>query len=481
MSCCGSMGVRFAAAALMMPLLAASGGADADVTYEVEAITLVGDTLPGYGGATFLSVDGTGSLAVNDAGQVVHGGIVSGGSVSCPAGSWCWGVYLATTSGVTDVILEGDAAAGTTEVFERICSGCPPLQYVSLNAEGDVAFGGWFGSGPSQGTGAFVDQHLSTQLVYAALSEQTAPDTGGGTYIHVLGVSMNDARTVGWRSAITGGSATEGIFSSVAGYFTPQYLALTGQAAPTAGGTFSGFPDGPRLSGHEAAFTANVSGGSATNGVFAVTLVSRLKRAVALQGTAAPNTGGSYATLYAPAINAGGDVVFESTVTGGTSAGGIFFDDGSTEIDVALLGQAAPGAGATFLEFKRPAINASGQVAFVGRYDGSGDNGVFLWTDGTLVPIALTGQDAPDSVGGTYTVFDNAVAISDSGTIAFRALISGGSSGSGVFLASPAVPSVPVLDPWGVGLLLAALGCMGVVMARSRRVKPDPAPREGVE
>ena len=185
-------GLCFVAAAAALPLLGAIA-AVAEAGYDVTRITLAGDTLPGSGGATFASVSGTSSLALNDAGQVLHGGIVSGGTVSCPAGSSCWGVYLATSDSVAAIALEGDSVPGTSDVFERVCPGCPPLDSISLTGQGDAAFGGFFG-GLYGDTGAFVKHHLATMLAAAAVSGDPAPDSGGGTFSHVIDVSC------GWSS-----------------------------------------------------------------------------------------------------------------------------------------------------------------------------------------------------------------------------------------------------------------------------------------
>src|SRR5262245_23818623 len=151
-----------------------------------------------------------------------------------------------------------------------------------VNGAGQVAFRASL-SGGSSTTGIFVGAPGAIQA--AALSGTPAP--AGGTY-DTFGVpSLNNAGQVGIRASLTGGSSTAGIFMGAPG--AVQAVALQGTAAP-AGGNYSDFPVTPTISGlGRVAFFANLTGGTATAGLFVGT--PGALQAVALQGTPAPGGG----------------------------------------------------------------------------------------------------------------------------------------------------------------------------------------------
>ena len=89
--------------------------------------------------------------------------------------------------------------------------------------------------------------------------------------------------------------------------------------------------------------------------------------AVALAGETAPGTGGgTYATFGVLSINASGDVVFVGNVFSGTVSQGMFLDSGGADTAVALEGNTAPGTGGGTYEtpFFGTSINVSRDVAF---------------------------------------------------------------------------------------------------------------------
>ncbi len=113
---------------------------------------------------------------------------------------------------------------------------------------------------------------------------------------------------------------------------------------------------------------------------------------------------------------------------------------------VALQGQPAPGTGGRFSSFGRPCINDSGAVAF--RADISGGTaagGVFLFSGGMISSIALRGQAAPGTGSGTFDAFGDTV-INNAGDVAFASGINGGSARSGIFLFSKGTVSAIALD-----------------------------------
>lgn len=124
--------------------------------------------------------------------------------------------------------------------------------------------------------------------------------------------------------------------------------------------------------------------------------------------------------------------------------------------DMTLLawqGQSVPGGGtlATAPFYEGPQMNASGQIAFIGRVAGSERNhGLFMADEEGLHPIVMgcgggggsgnPGSGCGDSspIGGTFSgLFRGsalAPSINDSGDILFLSDIHGGSSYRGLFL-----------------------------------------------
>ena len=127
---------------------------------------------------------------------------------------------------------------------------------------------------------------------------------------------------------------------------------------------------------------------------------SSLISSLVLAGQPAPGTGGgTYSQFGQVCINRSGVVVFNATVTGGNTAGGIFLYTGGTISPVALAGQPAPGTGGgTFFGFTNPQINNLGKIAFrAAMQGGKSTTGIFFFSDGTISAIALEGQLVSDS------------------------------------------------------------------------------------
>lgn len=160
-------------------------------------------------------------------------------------------------------------------------------------------------------------------------------------------------------------------------------------------------------------------------------------------GDPAPG-GGTFAgffggTMFAPASNARGDVLFVADVAGGPSPRGLFLwrADVLTIVKVAAIGDPAPNGG-TFTAIGPGSLNNSRDVVFLGRNTNVLTSDVYSWRNGALGTHAKTGDPAPG--GGTFTMLgteslgfvDNTniptgpvPAINDRGEIAFRAIASG--------------------------------------------------------
>lgn len=146
-------------------------------------------------------------------------------------------------------------------------------------------------------------------------------------------------------------------------------------------------------------------------------------RSVALEGQTAPGTGGGKFSLFLlrPFINDSGDVVFVTTINGGSTRLGIFLFSNGAVLPVALEGQEAPGTGGgKFTNFFNIAINNVRDVVFTAETS-NGFSGIFLFSGQqiTLVTRAAAG-------------LSQGLSFNDAGTIAFTAgalfLISNGST-----------------------------------------------------
>jgi hypothetical protein len=122
--------------------------------------------------------------------------------------------------------------------------------------------------------------------------------------------------------------------------------------------------------------------------------------AIARSGDAAPQ-GGNYAIFFAPLIlNDRGQAAFDVLLTGGASRSGIFRGDGVMTTPIALQGTAAPGTTGTFDSFQDMKMGNDGTVAFIGNLtlgvggvDTSNNMGIWVGTSDTdLRLVARTGE-----------------------------------------------------------------------------------------
>ncbi len=192
-------------------------------------------------------------------------------------------------------------------------------------------------------------------------------------------------------------------------------------------------------------------------------------------------------------LNDSGQVAFEAD-------NAVFlWSNGATTI-IGALGDPAPD-GSTFLASRMPSVNAQGQVAFAAEVASSGREGVFLWSEGNVRPIAQFGDAAPG--GGTFSAIyelslqaaGESVTFSGSTTLnpenlflfsqgAVRLLVRGGepAPGGGTFrtFLYPAINSREQMvfysdlsSPSGTGIFLVQQD--GTIIAVARTGDPAPA------
>jgi len=128
--------------------------------------------------------------------------------------------------------------------------------------------------------------------------------------------------------------------------------------------------------------------------------------------------------IVAP-VNARGHVAFYASVLRSKTTEGIFLATGNRVVKLAGIGDLVPGGGklSEFASHPVPALNDSDKVAFGAAVAGArATEGVFLASEGTLKAIALSGNDAPGVLTGTFTEFD-APTINNWDEVAFVATV----------------------------------------------------------
>lgn len=118
----------------------------------------------------------------------------------------------------------------------------------------------------------------------------------------------------------------------------------------------------------------------------------------------------------APALNNAGRIAFWAVRNGGPGVGGMFTISGGVVTPIAET------TSGTIQDFgpRRPAMNASGQVAFYANLTGGG-SGVFSGNGGGLTTIADTNTAPPSPGTGTLSGFSQLPGINNAGVVGFAA------------------------------------------------------------
>ncbi|HXJ37213.1 MAG TPA: hypothetical protein VMS22_24555 [Candidatus Eisenbacteria bacterium] len=158
---------------------------------------------------------------------------------------------------------------------------------------------------------------------------------------------------------------------------------------------------------------------------------------VVRSGRPAP-TGGIFASFRFLGMSAAGRLGFRATVSDGPD--GLFAADENAITAIALVGDSSP-AGGSFSTLGGGSINASDHWAFRASLS-SGDAGIFTVDATPPIPLldalVLQGATAPMD-GTTIRSFPGSIdpSIDAAGAVAFRALLTGGTSGSAALVAAP--------------------------------------------
>jgi len=473
-----------------------------------------GDPAPETGG-TFLNIFGIEELSFNNAAQVLFEGLVVG------LGGFQDGLFLGSTAGVQKVVLEDDpvpapGAGNFSSVFTGLLSdtgaviffdfesniiwnysggnlaaiaqsgvtaapaviggtlsfaGDPTL--FATNSAGDLLFTSSITGSVVMTDLALLRRHSDGTMDVVAYAGQAAPGASGETFSGFFGASMAPDGRASFIASLSGGRTS---INQQTGMANPVLLALDGQSAPLASGTFNllntpttiTLPDGstyfestvaggaayygefrgtpgnlqalmstadtlpagaridlgePRARNPFVSFSARRSGGRVS--LFVKDNFSGTTTKLVSQGDPVPEVGGVFRTITAiPFVNANGQAIFLGTTDTGRT--GIFMASPFTGLSkLVATGESSPVSGATYvtLSLSNVAVpsplNDSGQVAFLGTLS-NGQRGIFVHFPGAgVTTIAATGDAAPG--GGTFTSFSQPVVINGFSQVAFEA------------------------------------------------------------
>jgi len=279
-------------------------------------------------------------------------------------------------------------------------------------------------------------------LRVVALAGEPAP--GGGTFEHFGVESLPIVAPANGRGQVAFFATLLRATASEAFYLFSESrtvrVVAEGDRVP-GGGTFSGFGRHPMPALNErgeVAFAAAVSGGRTVEGIF-VRGRQGLRPVVVTGGAASGVTAGTIAAVDAPALNDHGDVAFLASVRRGRElVEAVYAVIGGRLSKIVAQGDPAP-AGGTFAGFGPPAINNRRRIAFAAVIEGRAVPGGVFVADGAAVRmVAGAGSDTP--LGGIFAKFSERVALNETGTVAFTAVLKGAGIDQAIFLVDDAGP-----------------------------------------
>jgi hypothetical protein len=340
-------------------------------------------------------------------------------------------VPAATTGALRAVIQSGAAAPGGGR-FDRFDVTAQPI-VAPVNARGLVAFYATVLHGPAR-EGIFLAD--AGQVTKVAAFGDSLP--GGGTLAefgsHPL-PSLNSAGHVAFTAQVAGGRATEGVF--LAGADGLRAIALAGDDAPGVPvGVLVGF-DAPALNDNdELAFVATVRAGRDLLDVLYFWNGRRLQRLVA-ERELLLRIGGTMDQIGDPALNNSGVVAFPAAIFKGPALGGIFVAGARPLRLLVGSGERTPDDAMILRFSERVAIDEAGEIAFGAHLGKDGATREAVLRTGTegLAEIAVEGSPAPG--GGRYAGFGPWPTVGPGGVTAFIAALDGGPGPLAAFAGEP--------------------------------------------
>lgn len=402
---------------------------------------------------------------LNETGAFAFGGAmregVAGVTVDDNGAMWSSG------GGATAIVArEGSQAVGTAAGVEFATLIDP-----TFNNNGQSAFRSTLsGAGVTTANDEGVWSQKQGQLGLIARAGNAAPGMPAGVNFasFTAGLpSINDAGNVSFRALLTGAGVVttndSGLWVERGGALA--LVAREGNQAPgvEAGVNYGVFTEPVLNSAGQTAFVATLVGGVNSKNIALFAETANAPAVVVRKGDAAPNVlaGSAFANFASPLFNASNDFAFQATISGPNvttlNNDGIWIkQDGVLKL-IAMEANPAPGvaAGMNFNSFSELAINANGQIAFLGTLTGAGvtaanDTGIWATTvSGELRLIAREGSPLASGqtgdvsglyfAGGSNNEDGQRSGFNDRGELAFLATIVGG--GSRIAVSDVVVPS----------------------------------------
>jgi hypothetical protein len=369
-----------------------------------------GQPAPGTGGGHFT---GFSAVSVNGSGALAFVADVSGGTAA-------QGVFVRAGGTTTALAVAGQSAPGTGGSFSA-------FHGISLNDSGDFAFEALAtGTFWPEGSGEGVFRGSGGGIAKVALGGEVAFAAVRYSRLGISEVALGNGGHVAFLSELDDCPACSiGIFrADGAGQVQP--VVVDGAIFLSLG---SLDVDG---SGNVVFFGSRTTG----DGIFRDATGTS---AVAVQGEAAPGTGGSYgpqtvcypqAELFGSVdVNDAGQVAFRADYSDGlpppSGGNGLFLDTAGGDAAIAVRGGSAPGGGSfgcmSPLE-GGVAINEAGAAAFWAAVGSGADEGIFVRSGGTTTPVARKGGSLPGAPCYVYAGFSpSTVQLDDAGRVAFAA------------------------------------------------------------
>jgi hypothetical protein len=421
----------------------------------VRKVALAGDPAPGTGGAVFAAQDSNGQngmdeTSVNSSGDVVFGASFTGSS----SGAGIWIEHFGTLSAVA---LSGQTVpnVGTLQAPWALNWDGPALNnsgtvvFVALNAVGGPAANAIVQKTLTGSLTALVrqgDAAPGTSGVFDSFDDLTENDNGDVAFIATYIEFLVTKSGVFLRSS-------SGAITNIIKNGDP----LPGTGGSTFCGTAGGHLDGPFLNNlgvvafHADRICLGASESATFEGSLFATRPGLPVEAFVLLGDAAPPALGgtiSDVSVSRPGLNDANTVAFKAEITGpgfcmtGTPCGILTKTLGGSSQVCVTGDSSAPGTTGTFSDFNAPTINQQGLATFEASVQGDSTvtDAVFTCKGGSLKAIAFQGDPKP----GTAATFGNSlsdVVASDSGLVSFADVAASGSgagANEGIFVGGAA-------------------------------------------
>ena len=301
------------------------------------------------------------------------------------------GIFRGDGIRISPIVQEGDPAPGGGNLTG--------LSFYAANSRGVIAFPASVTGGAST-AGIFRSDGTRT----GAIARDNTISPLGGTFIFFGDPVINSQGQVAYFAGMTGGSGDFGIFRGDDDDGESNTTIFAANQPAPGGGTFVDFGV-PVINGRGQ--VASLASLTDRSGLFRGD--GKRADAIALQGNPAPKGGNYNGRFFGPQVmNDGGQVAFNAGLSGGASGSGIFRGGGVTTSTIALAGTTAPGTTGTFSSFGDMRIGANGTVAFiatlvpgVGGVDGTNNVGIWSGTSDSDLHLVVRTSDI---IGGSTLI-----------------------------------------------------------------------------